>query len=589
MKKAILKLYLLVALICCFVGFAYFAVTMINNQKMVNNYIQNELYYSSGKYANEFTILLQKHEDTVGIASQYAGKVFQNWRISDNQQEFQEDWNDLYSYLEMLLKKNDSLLSVYFTFDLDEYSTSDEIWLHKDSKDNAVRIPTNSKTPEDVTKKYGSGFFDYYYCAIQSGQAWMDPFHDSVLNDDLVTYSKAVYDSNGNFIGVIGADMSVSNILRTVKSMKIHDDGQAMILGKEGNYIAGTPGTEAETLIKKTTTISKKDVDTSAVDDTEHGTVTYTYQGKEYIGGFSTLSNGWVLQVAVPKRAINAPFDRFIGLLIVSVAFLIVTTVILIISISRWSLTPFINGYKEMDIMFANQSRQAKLGEMVGNVAHQWKQPLNSISITLANIEDDLKLKELDEARFKQYKDSIGLSIDSMSETLENFTNYLKPDREKVVFCINDQVKRALRLIDESIKINCISVVQEGRENLNSFGYPNEFTQSVFNIITNARDAIINSKTDERTIRIKYELLRQSEDGGTLAVLSIFNNGKKIPEKILNQVFKPYFTTKEDCGGTGLGLYISKQIVEEHMGGKLEIFNLNEGVCCQITLISKDK
>ena len=170
------------------------------------------------------------------------------------------------------------------------------------------------------------------------------------------------------------------------------------------------------------------------------------------------------------------------------------------------------------------------------------------------------------------YKDGIELSIDSMAETLENFTDYLKPDRVKTTLCINDSVKRALSLVDESIKVNRIAVVQEGENKLFAFGYPNEFTQSVFNIITNARDAIIKSNPEEKTIHIRYELSKRSKRGKTMAMVSIFNNGDTIPDKEMELIFKPYFTTKEDSGGTGLGLYISKQIIEEHMNGKLEIF-----------------
>ena len=247
---------------------------------------------------------------------------------------------------------------------------------------------------------FGDNYFDYYYGAIDNGKNWTDPFRDNLLKDVLVSFSKAVYDDNGNLIGVAGADLTISNILESVQKMKIHDNGQAMILSKDGVYITGTIGTEAKdiAITSKKFNHERKGIRS----DMFHGTLTYLYQGEEYLGGFSTLGNGWVLQVAAPKRTVIEPFSNFKSLLTIFGIFLITTAIVMVISISSWSLKPLIKEYKDMDIMVANQSRQAKLGEMVGNVAHQWKQPLNSIAITMANMEDDLKLNELDKTQFKQ-------------------------------------------------------------------------------------------------------------------------------------------------------------------------------------------
>jgi signal transduction histidine kinase len=179
------------------------------------------------------------------------------------------------------------------------------------------------------------------------------------------------------------------------------------------------------------------------------------------------------------------------------------------------------------------------------------------------------------------------LYIRNMSGTVDDFADFLKPSRRKEEFLLGAAVDTALGLMQESIKINRISVVREADESLTACGYRNEFCQGVFNILNNARDAIIESNPENREIRIRIYSANDPKHKDA-AVIDIANNGARIPETSLPLLFEPYYTTKEEKGGTGIGLYLTKEIVEAHMNGSIRLFNIEGGVCCRIT-IPKDQ
>jgi signal transduction histidine kinase len=125
--------------------------------------------------------------------------------------------------------------------------------------------------------------------------------------------------------------------------------------------------------------------------------------------------------------------------------------------------------------------------------------------------------------------------------------------------------------------------VKEAEEELTACGHRNEFCQGIFNILNNARDAIIESNPENREIRIRIYSQKDLKHNDE-AVIDIINNGDRIPESSMPLLFEPYFTTKEEKGGTGIGLYLTKEIVEAHMNGSIRLFNIKGGVCCRITI-----
>ncbi|MBS4095523.1 MAG: HAMP domain-containing protein [Sulfuricella sp.] len=225
--------------------------------------------------------------------------------------------------------------------------------------------------------------------------------------------------------------------------------------------------------------------------------------------------------------------------------------------------------------LLIQQSRLAAMGEMIGNIAHQWRQPINALGLLLANIEDAYDYHELD----KEYLDKevvIGQElIQRMSETIDDFRNFFRPDKEKQSFHASEAMEEAVKLVRHSFANNNIAIIQENTcENCSVVGYPNEFAQVVLNALSNAKDVLIG-KSIAGEVRIGVE-----KGENTLTVI-LRDNGGGIPEEILGKVFDPYFTTKEN--GTGIGLYMSKMIME-HMDGEITLRNIEGGVEVLLTL-----
>lgn len=230
--------------------------------------------------------------------------------------------------------------------------------------------------------------------------------------------------------------------------------------------------------------------------------------------------------------------------------------------------------------LMIQQSRLAAMGEMIGNLAHQWRQPINALTLLLGNIKDAYEYNELTQ----EYLDSevnIGQTlIQIMSGAIDDFRNFFQPDMEKQRFIACDSVEEAIKLIGQSFKTSCIeiipdmSVVNPNKELCAVFGYPNEFAQVVLNVLTNAKEAIIANKIPGK-IHIKVE------KGENTATVSLRDNGGGISEETLGSVFDPFFTTKET--GAGIGLYMSKMIMN-NMNGDISLQNTGDGVEARITL-----
>ncbi|KJR43653.1 PAS/PAC sensor signal transduction histidine kinase [Candidatus Magnetoovum chiemensis] len=227
---------------------------------------------------------------------------------------------------------------------------------------------------------------------------------------------------------------------------------------------------------------------------------------------------------------------------------------------------------REKDLIMMHQSRQASMGEMIGHIAHQWRQPLNALQILLYNIKDSFEEKEQDEDTIETLFEQGSKIINKMSTTIDDFRNFFKPSKEKEVFNVNSTVKSSLSLIAATFKNHDITVETYENDNISTYGFINEYSQVILNILNNSKDAIVENKT--RGL-ITLTIMRESD----WAVVKIKDNGCGIPEDIVANVFDPYFTTKGEGKGTGIGLYMSKVIIEEHMSGKIKVQNnLPKGV-----------
>jgi C4-dicarboxylate-specific signal transduction histidine kinase len=232
----------------------------------------------------------------------------------------------------------------------------------------------------------------------------------------------------------------------------------------------------------------------------------------------------------------------------------------------------------EKDIILIQQNRMAALGEMFDHIAHQWQQPLNSIAVITQAL-GSLSVHELVTSRdILETVNSIMDMVGHMAQTVDVFRNFYKPDKEKTVFLVKDSIEKALSFVTPVFRRFGIVVDIDADARLPAFGYPKEYAQVLLNILSNAKDAFIERSVENPRISIK------ALADGDNTVVTITDNAGGIPCESIERIFDLYFTTKESSGGTGIGLYMSRNIIERNMGGKLTVSNVDNGAQFRIEL-----
>lgn len=222
--------------------------------------------------------------------------------------------------------------------------------------------------------------------------------------------------------------------------------------------------------------------------------------------------------------------------------------------------------------LLMQQSKLATMGEMIGHIAHQWRQPLAQLGGIFMNLESAYDFKELNQKYLHEKIDHGNELIKYMSTTIEDFRNFFVPEKDKEVFNIRDFVKNAINIIQASLTYNHIEInIKQEDKKLQLKGYPSEFSQVILNLLVNAQDALISTKTKEPKITIK---IKEQNDR---VYVQIEDNAGGIPNHYLEKVFDIYFTTKPKDKGTGLGLYMAKLIIETKFNGKINVKNKEKG------------
>ena len=237
---------------------------------------------------------------------------------------------------------------------------------------------------------------------------------------------------------------------------------------------------------------------------------------------------------------------------------------------------------KKQERLMIHQSRQAAMGEMLESIAHQWRQPLNIIGLATANLETEYAVGSLNKSTFNQRMDIVSLNINHMSNTIDDFRNFLSPKREMITFYAERSIKDVLTILDAQLESNEITSTVNIKCNIYFNGVENEFKQVMFILFNNAIDAIKIHK-QENTLEHSHINVTLSCKNN-VGILEISNNGGGINPDDINSIFEPYFTTKNTSHGVGMGLYIAKNIIETRMKGSLNVRNTDSGCCFKIEL-----
>ena len=224
---------------------------------------------------------------------------------------------------------------------------------------------------------------------------------------------------------------------------------------------------------------------------------------------------------------------------------------------------------RQKDQIMFRQSRLAAMGEMVGNIAHQWRQPLNAIVLIIQSFQMKQMVGKLDDKFIDSQVDE-GIKLASaMSRTIDDFRNFFKPNKVEEVFYAKNAVQEAIDLVHSyygklDITINLIC-----KEDFTTLGYPNEFSQVLMNLFANSKDVLKDKEDQDRYI----EIIVQADD--KKGKISVIDNGGGISIAVIDRIFDPYFTTKHQSNGTGIGLYMSKEIIEKQMRGSIDVENIS--------------
>ncbi len=235
---------------------------------------------------------------------------------------------------------------------------------------------------------------------------------------------------------------------------------------------------------------------------------------------------------------------------------------------------------KEKQKMLFWQSRMASLGQMLANIAHQWRQPLTELSLSLFNIKKSARGKDLAKLD-ENYKESLEI-IANMSQTIDDFSNFFNPNKEKEKFLLNSAIKDSLVITRKLLQKESI-VVDKEFEQIEVFGVLNELSQVIINLIQNSSEAFNVNKIKEKRVLISVT------ENTEFAIIKYLDNAGGAEPNILDKIFEPYFTTKHQSNGTGLGLFMSKMIIEKSLDGQVSVRNLNDGLEFTIKIPLGDK
>lgn len=239
-----------------------------------------------------------------------------------------------------------------------------------------------------------------------------------------------------------------------------------------------------------------------------------------------------------------------------------------------------IKNIKEKQQILIQNSKMASMGEMIANIAHQWRQPLNSLSalhtVLMMDFEDSANLTK---ESIDIFKEESSQYIHKMSSTIDDFRNFFSPTKEKEKFVVTDAIKESIKFVKDSYVDANVEIIDKTKKtNTQLFSYKNELIQVIMILLNNSRDAAVCNKITNPKVTV------YCEEHDSQIKICVQDNAGGIPDDVMDRIFEPYFTTKFKSDGTGVGLYMSKMIIEDSIGGDLLLENHENGVLAILTL-----
>lgn len=236
------------------------------------------------------------------------------------------------------------------------------------------------------------------------------------------------------------------------------------------------------------------------------------------------------------------------------------------------------NELKNKEKMMIAQSRQAAMSEMIEMIAHQWRQPLATIGMSVNTILLDLELENVDMKELNLSMEAINNKLQYLSKTIDDFRSYFKTDKKKESISTVEILEKSLRLVKKHFENNNIEIYENIKTRTTFYTYSNDLIQVLINILTNAKEMLIKNKIKNPWVSIEIKEENKS------IIFNISDNAGGIKKELLPRIFEPYFTTTQKSAGAGLGLYVSKTIVEKHLKGFLTVKNYKDGACFSIVI-----
>jgi signal transduction histidine kinase len=455
-------------------------------------------------------------------------------------------------------------------------------WNHQDAKGSyIIRDMTN------LLSKNDEAFYEWY---------WYNPTKPDVQRKKIgLVKNLPQFDwfiGTGEYLEDFEKEVQ-ERVLRNIREIRFGNNGYIFVINYDSIYLSHIRKEFiGQNAIKNNDTVEIKKVIEDLIEISKKGEGFYTYiqnkkpdneQSIKKISFVKGLNNwSWMIGTGFyeddMQRAINdkkeelsQEFRDYLFKTIIFTCILILFLLIISIYFSKIlqeKFKKYQNERTKQQNIIAQQAKMAAMGEMIGNIAHQWRQPLSSISTSATGMKLQKELNILEDKFLIEGLEQINNSVQYLSTTIDDFRNFYKPDKNKKEFKILETIDKVIKLVDLQFRSNGITIIRSG-QNVKINSFENELIQVLINILNNARDELIKKDKDYKKL-IFIDVLKKQKN----LLIQIKDNAGGIPKNIITRIFEPYFTTKNQSQGTGIGLYMSREIINKSMNGEINTKNV---------------